>query len=251
MNIHSIWHFPIKGVGGCQINHVPLSVGQVLPGDRRYALSAGSTKAGLTNDNKWLQKAHFLQLMRTEALAALRCRLDDDRVIIEQSLGKPGFCGQLTHPDDRARCQSYISNFLRLADPSKIRVHQINNGAYTDQSAPLISIGGTESLAAFAGATGTTTDPRRFRLNIILHTDTPFVENQWLGSFMQIGDAVIKIVDHVGRCAAINVNPATAKREPDHLNTMRNVFGHSNLGIFGLVVKPGKLSLGNRVSILD
>ena len=115
----------------------------------------------------------------------------------------------------------------------------------------MISIGGTESLAAFAAETGTKVDARRFRLNIILHTKTPFVENQWLGSFMQIGDAVITLVEHVGRCAAINVDPATAKREPDHLTTMRDSFGHSNLGIFGLVVKPGKLGLGDKVSIIN
>ena len=33
-----------------------LSAGQTLPGDRRYALSAGSLKAAQADDGVWLQK---------------------------------------------------------------------------------------------------------------------------------------------------------------------------------------------------
>ena len=249
MNIDTLWQFPMKGVGGSSIEHVRLSEDQTLPGDRRYALSVDNAKATQTGDNLWLQKAHFLQLMETEALAELRCQLDGDRVAIDHA-DIPVFHGYLAHPDDRARCQSYIANFLKLPNSSVLRIHQIDNGAYTDQSAPLISIGGSASLAAFAATTKTAMDARRFRLNIILATDTAFIENQWCGALLQIGEAVIEIVDHVGRCAAINVDPATAKREPDHLATMRKSFGHSNLGIFGRVIKKGVLHTGDSVSLI-
>ena len=227
-----------------------LAVDQPIAGDRRYALSAGSAKAAHAGDNQWLQKAHFLQLMTTESLAALNCRQDGDRLIIEQA-GRAVFDGNLTEPDARTRCQSIIADLLQLPDASALRIHVIDNGAYTDQSAPLISIGGSASLAAFAAATNTTPDARRFRLNIMLATDTAFIENQWCGARLHIGDAVIEIVDHVGRCAAINVDPATATRETDYLAIMRHSFGHSHLGVFGRVIKKGVICIGDGVLVIQ
>ena len=249
MTVDSIWQYPIKGVGGSSLSCARLSVHPVLSGDRRYALSTKSTRVAQFEDNFWFQKTHFLQLVKTEALAALRCQLDHEQVIIHTA-GTKNFQGNLAHPSDRAKCQSFIANFLQMPNSSALRIHKIDNGAYTDQSAPLISIGGSASLAAFATATKTTTDERRFRLNIILNTDTPFVENHWCGALLQIGGAVIEIVNHVGRCAAINVDPETAKRQPNHLPTMRKRFGHNNLGIFGRVIRAGALQIGDSASLL-
>jgi uncharacterized protein YcbX len=249
MHLHALWQFPMKGVGGSTIDHLHLAVDQPFDGDRRYALSAGSAKAAHVGDNQWLQKAHFLQLMTTESLAALSCRQDGDRLIIEQT-GRAVFDGNLAEPDARARCQSVLAGLLQLPNSSALRIHVIENGAYTDQSAPLISIGGSASLAAFAAATNASTDARRFRLNMILTTDTAFVENQWCGARLHIGDAVIEIVDHVGRCAAINVDPKTATRGPDYLAIMRHNFGHSHLGVFGRVIKKGFICTGDSVSVI-
>ena len=115
----------------------------------------------------------------------------------------------------------------------------------------MISIGGSASLAAFAAATHTPIDARRFRLNIILDTRTAFAENQWGGAQLQMGTAVIKIIDDVERCAAINVDPATATRQSDHLATMRQHFGHSHLGVFGRVMTPGTVQCGDKVTLIS
>ena len=249
MQIESLWQYPIKGVGGNSISRTILSVDQTLPGDRRYALSAGSLKAAQADDGVWLQKAHFLQLLQTESLAALRFPLDGDMVTIHGT-STNGFEGNLAIPGDRARCQHFIANFLQLPEPARLRIHQIDNGAFTDQPEPLISIGGSASLAAFAAATHTETDARRFRLNIMLATTAAFAENQWSGAKLQMGEAVIEIMDDVERCAAINVNPANAMRQPDHLATMRQAFGHSYLGVFGRVIAPGAVQCGDMVTVI-
>ena len=250
MQIDSIWQYPIKGVGGNAISRTTLSIDQTLPGDRRYALSAGSIKAARAADGVWLQKAHFLQLMQTESLAALRCKIDGGTVTI-QGTGTNGFEGDLTIPNVRANCEKFIANFLRMPDPEIMRIHSIENGAFTDQQKPLISIGGSASLAAFAAATCTKTDARRFRLNIIVATTTAFSENQWSGARLQMGGAVIEIMDDVERCAAINVDPTSATRQPDHMATMRQAFGHSYLGVFGRVIIPGDLQCGDKVRFIN
>ena len=250
MQVESLWHYPIKGLGGNPISYTTLSIDQTLPGDRRYALSANNFKAAQADDGVWLQKAHFLQLMQNEALAALSCQLDGNMITIKAG-GTIKFEGDLAMSDDLAKCQNFIANFLKVTEPKKLRIHKINNGAFTDQSEPLISIGGSASLAAFAAATYTETDVRRFRLNILVATTTAFAENKWVGAKLRIGKAVVKIVDDVARCAAINVDPVHAKRQADHLTTMRQVLGHSYLGVFGRVISPGAVKRGDEVTLID
>ena len=250
MQIESLWQYPIKGLGGNSISRTTLSIHQTLPGDRRYALSAGDLRAAKADDGVWLQKAHFLQLMQTESLAALRCQLNGDIMTIYDTYSHR-FVGNLDNPDDRAKCRNFIADFLQMPDPEMLRIHQINNGAFTDQPEPLVSIGGSASLAAFAAATGTKTDSRRFRLNLIVTTDAAFSENQWGGAKLKIGKAVIEIVDNVKRCKAINVDPVSAIRQPDHLITMRQTFGHSYLGVFVRVIVSGAIECGDRVRIIS
>jgi uncharacterized protein YcbX len=250
VHIKSIWEYPIKGLGGNSICRTTLSIHQTLPGDRRYALSAGDLKAAQADDGVWLQKAHFLQLMQTESLAALMCQLNGDIVTIHETEANR-FVGNLDNTDDRTKCQNFIADFLQMPDPAMLRIHQIKNGAFTDQPEPLLSIGGSASLAAFAAATGTKTDPRRFRLNLIITTDTAFSENEWGGAKLKIGEAIIEIVDDVKRCKAINVDPASATRQPDHLITMRQTFGHSYLGVFGRVIVSGAIQCGDGVSVIS
>ena len=250
MHIESLWEYPIKGLGGNSISRTTLSIHQALPGDRRYALSAGSLRASQADDGVWLQKAHFLQLMQTESLAALRCQLNGDIVTIHET-DSNRFVGNPSNPDDRVKCQKFIADFLQMPDPAMLRIHQIKNGAFTDQPEPLISIGGSASLAAFSTATGTKIDPRRFRLNLIIKTDTAFSENQWDRTKLKIGEAIIEIVDDVKRCTAINVDPASAIRQPDNLITMRQTFGHSYLGVFGRVIQAGAVECGDSVSVIS
>ena len=250
MQIDSLWEYPIKGLGGNSISRTNLSIDQTLPGDRRYALSAGNLKAAQTDDGVWLQKAHFLQLMQTESLAALSCKFEGDTLTIRET-NSNRFIGNFANPDDRAKCQKFIANFLQMPDPAMLRIHRIENGAFTDQPEPLISIGGSASLAAFAAATRTKTDPRRFRLNVIVETTAAFSENQWVGAKLKMGQAIVEIVDDVKRCAAINVDPATATRQPDNLIIMRQTFGHSYLGVFGRVIASGAVQCGDIVSVIN
>ena len=84
---------------------------------------------------------------------------------------------------------------------------------------------------------------------IMVVTTTAFAEI--LGRCQtQMGEAVVEIMGDVGRCAAINVNPANAIRQPDHLSTMRQAFGHSYLGVFGRVITPGAVRCGDTVRII-
>ena len=128
---------------------------------------------------------------------------------------------------------------------------RLDDGAFTDTKAPLISLGGSASLMSFAKLTGTKPDSRRFRLNIIFNTTTPFEELALVGKTLAVGNVQLDVIDPVGRCAAIDVDPETAERGHHCLPLMENSLGHSNLGIFARVTQGGTVSLGDNFSVLS
>ena len=89
---------------------------------------------------------------------------------------------------------------------------------------PLVSLKGTASLEDFSHFTHKSVDNRRFRLNLIIETQTPFEEFDWAGKHICIGDVEFEIIEPVGRCAAINVDPGTADASQDYLQTMRQIW---------------------------
>ena len=69
-----------------------------------------------------------------------------------------------------------------------------------------------------------------------------------IGTTLRCGNALLLVKEPVGRCAAINVDPATAKRNPeDYVRFMKAHFGHSNLGIFAKVINGGIIRVGDRL----
>ena len=123
-------------------------------------------------------------------------------------------------------------------------------GSYSDQETALISLVSTASLEAFAKASGTQPDNRRFRINIVISGVAAFQESELIGQDIQCGEAILAIKKPVGRCAAINVEPDTALRGPDHLAMMRTHFGHSDLGIFAEIKHSGQIKTGSHITLL-
>ncbi len=48
------------------------------------------------------------------------------------------------------------------------------------------------------------------------------------------------------RCAAINVDPATAQRDQDP-ETMQLRFGHADCGVYAEVISDGEITIGDAV----
>jgi hypothetical protein len=65
-----------------------------------------------------------------------------------------------------------------------------------------------------------------------------------------IGAAQLRIVAPVGRCAAIDVDPATAKRGKGTLSIMREKFGHTDLGVFAEIISPGTIRTDDSITVL-
>ena len=122
--------------------------------------------------------------MSHEALAGIDCDFDTDqkgeRIILSRN-GEQLVNAYMQSDGGRKAVAAFFDQLLdgQLRGPTKMVC--LDEGAFTDTQAPLISLGGSASLAGFADLTGTRPDSRRFRLNIIFETTTPFEEASLIG----------------------------------------------------------------------
>jgi uncharacterized protein YcbX len=86
---------------------------------------------------------------------------------------------------------------------------------------------------------------------MIFETQTPFEEAKLIGKTLAMGTARLRVIEPVGRCAAIDVDPHTAIRGPHYLPLMRQKLGHSDLGIFAEVITSGLVAEGDYLTVLD
>ena len=249
--IAQLWRYPVKGLSGQSLTTAHLSAGAHFPGDRKYAIGAGSERVG---DGIWLKKAFFLQLMNHELLAGLDCDFDTDEnreLIILSRNGEQLLNADMRSDAGRRAVATFFDELLdgQLRGPAKMIC--LDEGAFTDTQAPLITLGGSASLAGFADLTGTIPDSRRFRLNIIFETTDPFEEAAFIGKTLAVGDVRLDAIDPVRRCAAIDVDPRTAERGPHYLPVMKKALGHTDLGIFAKVTQGGTVNQGDKISVLS
>ena len=108
-----------------------------------------------------------------------------------------------------------------------------------------ISLVTQASLDELAARTGTAVDPARFRATLVLDAGEPAgAEDDWNGRELRLGSAVIRTGGPIGRCAVIDIDPATGGRGSGLLRELatyrpRNAVGEPCFGIYADVVVPG------------
>jgi uncharacterized protein YcbX len=117
----------------------------------------------------------------------------------------------------------------------------------------LISRGSLARLAQHAGRASV--DVRRFRMLIEIDGIGAHEEDQWVGHAVEVGEAVVRAGGHVGRCAITNRHPETGEVD---LQTLKILGGYRRaavttepvaFGIYGEVVRPGAVALGDAVTV--
>ena len=249
MKVVELWQFPIKGFGGSKKEFAILKPNGCFPNDRHFAVSVGQKITTNVSPGTWLPKAHFLQLMSHEAAAEYTCHYQITNSQQHLELlhhGKSCLCVNPAIESERQEFEDFIATRFANQLLGKPRLMEFDNQAYTDQSTPLISIVNKASLKAFATATKTLPDNRRFRINIIMDGENAFAEADMIGKTLRCGEVSLLVEKSVGRCAAINVDPETACRSnKDYVKFMRKHFGHSNLGTFAKVLHGGIINIGD------
>src|SRR5216684_3323763 len=246
--IASIYRYPVKGLTPEPLSCAALGVGQTLPADRRYAIENGPSGFNAAAP-VWMPKSYFLMLMRDERLAGLQTHFDDNTHLLTiRENGKVAARGDLETAEGRAAIEAFFAtNFaLELKGPPKV----ISGGghSFSDVARKVVSIINLGSVAAIEAIVGLPVHPLRFRANLYVSGWPAWHEFGLLGQTLAIGEARLKIVKRITRCAAINVDPQSAARDLDIPPTMMRRLGHNECGIYAEVIRGGSIGIGDAVA---
>jgi uncharacterized protein len=142
---------------------------------------------------------------------------------------------------------------LRLVEAGEMG--GVDRGA--DGTVSLISRASLAKLAE-AGGVESAVDVRRFRMLIEIDGVEAHAEDRWVGAApVRIGQAVVAFGGHVGRCLITSRDPDTGVVDLPTLDILGSYRGALEtteplpFGVWGRVVEPGTVRLGDEVALLD
>jgi uncharacterized protein YcbX len=246
--IASLHRYPVKGLSAEPLPSVALEPGRTFPADRRYAIENGPS--GFDPEAPaWLSKAHYLMLMRNERLAGLQTLYEDrTHQLTIRKAGQVAARGDLETVEGRAAIEAFLAtNFAdELRGPPKI----LSGGghSFSDVARKVVSIINLGSVNAIENMVGLPVHPLRFRANLYVDGWPAWHEFELLGRTLAIGEARLKVVKRIVRCAAVNVDPATAMRDLEIPATLMRRLGHADCGVYAEVVGGGAIAVGDAIA---
>lgn len=248
--VAEIRRYPVKSLAGERLDMAALHRSTGLSGDRRFALAHGASAFDPAAP-RWQPKGHFVNLARTEALAALSARYDpatgllalEDRETGKTCAADPGTA------DGQQTLGAWLTERLGIAAKGTVTVARGVPAGFGDAPGGLVSLINLASVGSLAGAMGREIEPARFRGNLLLSELRPWGEMDWPGRTLALGEARLRVLEPIVRCAATHVNPATAARDADVVGALERHFGHVDMGVYAEVIRGGDVSIGDRAEI--
>ncbi len=246
--IASLYRYPVKGLTPEPLSSATLRPGQTLPADRRYAIENGPSGFDPAQP-AWLHKSSYLMLMRNERLAGLQTHFEDEgNVLTIRRDGQIAVRGDLETAEGRAAIEAFfVANFSsELKGAPKV----LSGGghSFSDVARKVVSIINLGSLKAIENIVGAPVHPLRFRANLYVSGWPAWHEFELLDQTIAIGDARLKVVKRITRCAAVNVNPETAVRDLEIPPALMRRLGHNECGIYAEVIAGGTIAVGDAIA---
>jgi uncharacterized protein YcbX len=120
---------------------------------------------------------------------------------------------------------------------------------FSDTARKVASIIGLASVRELERKIGRPVDPRRFRANFYFDGGKPWQEFDWVGREIQLGGVRLRIVKTIDRCPATDVDPDSGARDMTIPVTLKRAFDHINMGIYGDVLNPGHVAIGDTITL--
>jgi len=228
--------YPIKSMAGTAADSAFLGW-HGLAGDRRFAFR----RLDQQSDFPWLSASRLPELLLYQPCD------------FEESTGEP-LPTQVRTPDGvQAQLRSTaLESQIAERYGGRVELMQLRSGVFDDASVSLIS---RSTITAIESEAGTPLDPRRFRSNILLDTyaPEPFQEDMWVGARLAFGESeprpMVSITAQDVRCMMVNIHPDTAKQDVRVMKAIVRL-NANNAGVYGTVVRNGRISVGQPVSLV-
>lgn len=111
-----------------------------------------------------------------------------------------------------------------------------------------VSLVGSATLEWCAELWGINADPRRLRVNFVIDTDEPFIEESWVARTLHIGSASLAVTLRVPRCRMIDINQDGAVADGKWLKLLAQE-RDMNICVYADVVQPGCVRVGDGVRV--
>lgn len=246
--LRDIYRYPVKGLTPERLSHVELRPGATLPADRMYAIENGPSGFDPAAPS-YQPKTKFLMLMRDERLAAIDARFDDHSHVLRVRQNGVAVEGDLRTAQGRAAIERFFADYCaeELRGPPKVLAAP--GHSFSDVAKKVVSIINLGSVAALEGVVGAPVDPLRFRGNFYVSGWPAWRELDLVGRELAIGDARLRVMKRIVRCAATNVDPVTAARDMNIPKTLMQTFGHADCGIYAEVTAGGEIAAGDTLNV--
>jgi MOSC domain-containing protein len=246
--IRSIYRYPVKGLSPESLPGVRLEPGRTLPADRMYAIENGPSGFDAAAP-AYFPKTQFLMLMRNEQLATLDTRYEDEaHTLVIRGAGRELARGDLSTKEGRLAIEAFFRRFMPAELRGPPKVLHAEGHSFSDVAAKVVSIINLASVAAIETVVGVPVHPLRFRANLYVEGWPAWHEFSLLGEEIAIGDARLKVVKRIVRCAATNVDPDTGSRDLAIPATLMKTFDHADCGIYAQVIAAGDISVGDMIA---
>ena len=241
--LEQVWRYPIKSLGG---ERVPFSRvdDRGLLGDRLWAVRDHDGKLGSGKDSRRFRRMDGLLGVTS------RYRAEPAEGLVEP----PVVTG--TDGRDHPVASGAADEFLRWhTGLPHVRVQPEDDISHFD-SVP-VSLIGTATLDWLqAELPRLGIEPRRFRPNLVVRTEEPFIEESWLGRAVQIGageDAVTAVFDRVlDRCVMVGMaQPGLTASAAVLRRIARRDDNPLCLALGGYIARMGTVRAGDSVVIAD
>ena len=226
--VSGLWRYPVKSMAGEALASTEVSWAG-LAGDRRWAFVRPDSQ---DNGFPWHTIREFPGMSHYVALLSEPARPDRSRVLVRTPSG-----GRYDVTDPR----------LAAELGTELRVMRLDRGAFDAMPLSVISYSTVSALCALAHVPG---NELRFRPNVVVTLDSgaPFEEDEWVGSAVRIGAAVVRMDRRDSRCIIVNVDPASGL--PDsHLLKVIGTTRRACAGVYGTTMLPGLIRVGDPVVI--
>lgn len=236
--VTALWRYPVKSMQGERLDAAAIGPRGIV-GDRGWAVVDVETGLALTG-------RRAPQLLFAHAAIVeddVRITLPDGSIAADDGalstwLGRPvqlvragpGTVGtfEIGLADDDDADRDPTVEWFRWEGPV---------GTFHDSTRTQVSIIGAGTVGAW--------DMRRFRPNVVAAGTG---EDDWIGTQLRLGDAVLDVVKPIDRCVmTTRPQPGGIERDVDVLRTI-NRDRAGNLGVATLVVTPGAVRVGDVIS---
>ncbi len=261
----TLWRYPVKSMMGEELNASEVTDRGLL-GDRSLALVDSETAKVVSakNPKKWPAMFDFRAVFTTppqlgSVLPPVRVTLpdgvtvtsDDTRLaeLMSSALGRPVTLA--TAAPSKPSLEEYWPDMAELANQETVTDEAMPAGTFFDLATIHVLTTSTISRLRELYPEGRF-EARRFRPNIVVRTDddaAEFVESQWIGRELRIGDdVVLQITDHCPRCVMTTLAQGDLPKDSGILRTAAR-HNDVHVGVYAEMRRAGRVQRGDAVAL--